>query len=553
MSRNPGAKERAPRPALLVLAALPIAAAAGLAACRREPPRTPPQHVVLLVVDTLRADRLSCYGYPRPTSPAIDALAAEGVRFSRAISQSSWTSPSMVSMLTSRHIAEETLAVPDDRPTVAERFRAAGYATAAFITNDLLSRENRFDRGFDEFEFELEPYGSNAPILDWFARKQDARTFTFLHLAEPHDDAGDQHAYRPPEEFRRWQDAPDNVPPELAARHDELEGQLGLVEGAASRAWIAEQRGAYDDDVACLDARVAEIFAALEANGMWAKTAVVLAADHGEGLWEYVQFPIGTRAKVRAEGEPETLANTLHQTHGSHVTQQLLHVPLIVRAPGLAAGVVDCWVENLDVAPTLLALAGLPPIEDAHGKSLLALAAEPDACGAEPVFAYTRYNSTLIGQDGVQAILPTARGECEFSTGVEFYDLGRDPLARTNLVSRHQDRIPALERGAAERLRAGIVASREPLSAVNLERLASLGYLGSGVFDDVRAELRELPVDELVGKVIGETDCLLRLEAVRALAERDPELDEAERALLEKARAAESSRAVRDALARFLR
>ena len=541
----------------IAIAAVVLSAGAAWLAngCRRAPPRVPAQHVLLIVVDTLRADHVSCYGYRRPTTPAIDALAKEGVRFEHAVAQSSWTSPSMVSMMTSRYVAEETLAIPDDRPTLAERFRAAGWRTGAFITNDLLSRANKFDRGFEEFQWQLVPYGANDPIVNWLAQTKDQKTLTFLHLAEPHDEGPPDSAYRPqpPAKWRRWQDAPDNVPPDLAAWYDRTEKELGLADGEASRKWISEQRGAYDDDVACLDARIAEILDAVRANGLWEKTAIVVASDHGEGLWEYVQFPIGTRAKAAKEGKPATLANTLHQTHGSHVARQLVEVPLILKAPGLEPAVVASWVENVDVAPTLLEIAGIPPIPDAHGRSLLALAADPDEEDGlvRGAFTHTRYNSSLITQDGLQIVLPTERGTCEFASSVDVFDTERDPFSRANRAAGHLGVVGELESLARKRLESGIVASHAAIDPGTLKQLAGMGYLDAGVVDVVREKYRAMSTEELVVEIGRETDCLLRLEAVRALQDRD--LAPAQKAELEKIRDRDGSSAVRRTLDAFLR
>ena len=168
---------------------VPILLAAGLASCPRRVEVAPPRHVLLVVIDTQRADHLSCYGYARPTSPTIDALAKEAVLFEHCISQASWTLPSMVSMMTSSYVAEEALRIPDAKTTLAEAFHEHGFATGAFICNDLLSPENRFERGFDTFEWKLVPYGSNQPILDWIRAHKDGPTFTFVHLNEVHDDA----------------------------------------------------------------------------------------------------------------------------------------------------------------------------------------------------------------------------------------------------------------------------------------------------------------------------------------------------------------------------
>ncbi len=121
------------------------------AGCSRGDEGPRPANVVLIVVDTLRADRLSCYGYGRATSPAIDGLAAQGLLLRANRSQSCWTLPSMISLFSGSYFAGRVASLPGDRPTLAERVRAAGYATAAFVGNKAISEDLGFDRGFEHF------------------------------------------------------------------------------------------------------------------------------------------------------------------------------------------------------------------------------------------------------------------------------------------------------------------------------------------------------------------------------------------------------------------
>ena len=534
------------RPPRRLLAALALVAAA----CSREPDLVPPRHVVLLVVDTLRADHLGCYGYARPTSPAIDALAREGVRFENAVAQSSWTSPSMASMLSSRYVAEDVVAIPDDRPTLAERFRSAGFETAAFVNNDILDPENGFQRGFELYDYEKPPYGSDQPFLDWLAERRNARTFTWIHLAEPHDEGGD---YAPPDAFRKWRHAKEGLARERLDYYDAKTAELGLVERGPSLERIESGTGAYDDDVACADARVGAIVEGLKRLGVWDETALVLAADHGEGLWAYEQFPIGTRKTARERGDPPTLVNTMHQTHGSHVRWELVHVPLLLRAPGLDPAVVAPFVENVDIAPTLLALCRVQPIEDAHGRSLLPLAADPDRReGLAPAaFTYTMYNASLISQDGRQLVLPTALGECEFDAKPELYDVLRDRESRKNLIAGEGRRVAELEALLHRHLEEGLRRDRRPIGSKTLDAMAGLGYLGTGMVDELREELEGLATDELIAKAGDAANCLVRLEAIRMLRSR--ELSPEQRAALDEAGARGSSKVVRRQVDALLR
>ncbi len=519
-----------------------------LAACSRSP-LVPPRHVLLLVIDTQRADHLSCYGYHRPTSPALDALAKEGVLFRRAVSQASWTVPSMVSMMTSGYVAEEVMRIPDEKSTLAEVFKVHGWHTGAFICNDLLAPENGFQRGFDTFEWHLEPYKSNQPILDWIHANRKEPTFTYVHLNEVHDPYDPEaHGGK-----ARWRNVKEGLPPERLRTYDEITEKLHLVEKEASLRTIEAEIGGYDDDVAYSDARIREILDAYKSEGLWDSTAVVIAADHGEGLWTRVQFPEGTRKKAMDAGKPATLVNTLQQTHGSQVAIELVHVPLIVRAPGLRPGtVVDARVENVDILPTILELCRLPVPKSAEGTSLLALADDPGEKNGfeEAVFSYTRFNCSVITQDGMQLIHPTPRGECDFALADEIYDLNRDPEARTNLLASRRELVQRLARIADKRVKAGIKGIPVKLTPAQVSRLQSLGYIDAGVVDVISEQLAAESIDELIEGIRKSTDCLVRLQRVRALKDRS--LSDEQRAAIRAIAEKEISSAVKAGLEALL-
>ena len=527
-----------------LIAVLSCILAGGLACSRPGP--TPPRHVLLIVIDTQRADHLSCYGNPRATSPTLDALAAEGVRFENCVSQCSWTSPSMVSMMTSSYLGNELQEIPKDRTVVAEVFRKAGYATGAFICNDLLCPKTGFDRGFDVCEWELHPYGSNEPILDWIERNKDRKTFTFVHLNEVHDDKG-TYGPKPLEDGRFRKELP-AFSPERLAFYDRVSDEFHLVEKESSLATMRADVGGYDDDVAYSDHRIGEILERYKSLGLWKDTAVVVGADHGEGLFTRVQFLHGTRKKAMEDGQPPTLLNTLHMTHGSHLNWELVHVPLIVKAPGLAPGVVAGYVENVDIAPTLLGLAGLPVPAGAQGRSLLPFLEDPRRTEGleEAVTSLTRFNLSMITQDGMQLIRPTPRGECDFATVDELYDLKADREERVNLAGRNRELVRRLGALAEARAKAGIHGTTQVLDPETIQKLQGLGYIGADVIDTISEELAAKATAEIVAEIVKEPDCLLRLQMVRALAPR--ELSGDDRAALEALLPRETSTAVREGL-----
>jgi arylsulfatase A-like enzyme len=514
---------------------------------------TPPRHVLLIVVDTQRADHLSCYGYPRPTSPSIDALAKEGVLFEHCVSQASWTGPSMVSMMTACYVGEEALRIPDDRTTLAEVFREHGFATGAFICNDLLSPENRFERGFDEFQWKLTPYGSNQPILEWIRAHKDVPSFAYVHLNEVHDDGekrADKSRYgpEPVSQKGRFRKEKGAISPERRTYYDQVTEKLHLADEPASLATIEAEIGGYDDDVAYCDHRIGEILDEYKKLGLWDSTAVLLGADHGEGLWAREQFPEGTRKTAMDKGEPATLVNVLQMTHGSQAAIELVHVPLILRAPGLDAASVAPWVENVDIGPTLLELCRLPIPKSAQGRSLLDLARHPGSKKGveEAVFTFTRFHSSVITQEGMQLLHPSPRGECDFALGDELYDLPRDSEARKNLLSGHGELAQRLSKTAAQRVKAGIKAGSGPIGPNTMKALYGLGYIDSGVVDVVSEQLAAMSTDDLIRGIRESYDCLVKLQKLRALKGRD--LTDEQRAALRAIAEHEISIALKEAI-----
>jgi len=490
------------------------------------PERPVPDHVLLIVVDTLRADHLGCYGHPRAPTPAMDAVAAGGVRFADAVAQGSWTAPSMVALMTSRRLAEERLDVPADLPTLAESFQRAGWKTAGFIMNDIVSAKSGFARGFGPFE-QMVPYDWElAPVAAWIETHAAEPTFTYVHLNEPHD------PYLPPEPWRERLLDPDPVGPERLDFYRRTYGALGLAgDLEADVAHIERELGGYVDDVRYTDGRIAELLAVLDRAGLSERTCVVITADHGEGLWTRVALMTGQRRKALEAGEPATLVNTLMPTHGNQVNWELAHVPLIVRSPGLPAGrVVEGPVELIDVFPTLLELCDLPLPDGLAGASLVPRIERGRSDAS--AFTYTRFNSSLIAPDGWQLILPTPRGECEEGLETALYDLSADPEARVNLAAEHPQRVEQMSAEIVRRLQSGVSGAASAIPADILQALNNFGYFSAGIVDQIQAELLAKSASELAGMVSDGESCLVRLEAARALAARRGELDEAQLARL---------------------
>jgi arylsulfatase A-like enzyme len=547
---------------LACLAALGFLAHTG---CSKPQPK-PFKHVIVLSIDTQRVDRLSCYGYKRKLTPKIDALAAESVLFERCASQASWTSPSMVSLMSGCYVAEELMKIPPEKETLAECFQKAGWVTGAFVCNNILSPkpdpdpakafDPGFERGFATFEGELHPYEPNTAALEWLRAHKDERSFAWIHLNEDHDELVDgEHGYRPQPEkdWRKYRDVREGFTPERTKFYDELTARLKLVDGPASLERMQEEDGSYDDEVRFTDHRIGEILDQLKQLGIWEDTVFVLCADHGEGLFRHEQFFNGTRKQAAEAGKPATLFNTLQMTHGAQVYTELIHVPLIVHAPGMPAARVAGWVENVDIAPTLLELAGIKRLEQHQGRSLLPLLQDPQDKDAllTAVFSHSRYNDSLIDQDSFQLILATPTGICDFDLVNELYDLPHDPEARVNLAGRHAEREQALSRLASRRLREGLGGNSGPLTPALLKILEGFGYVG-GTVETLAERFRPKPTAELLAtipKLIG--DCFGRREIAKVLSERT--LTPEERTQIQNWLSKEGSPAVRAILERILK
>ena len=520
------------------LATALLGAAWAWSACS-QPPTPAPEHVLFVLIDTLRADHLSVLGYPRPTSPNLDRLASEGVLCTQAISQCSFTSPSMVSLMTGHYIGRERQDIPEDLGTLAESFAAAGWATGGFASNPLITAKNGFARGFERFET-IDEHGSNAPIEAWLAARGDRNTFTYVHITEPHD------PYRAPEGQQQWLELGGLLPGDRSEYYEQVAREMNLSGAQADRVQIAKEIGGYDDEVRSADRRVGELAELYERAGLRSRTLVVVTADHGEGLWQHVALMNGQRGGALRKGEAPSLINTLMPTHGNQVHHELVRVPLILAGPGVPAGErIETPVENVDLFPTLLELAGLRPAKGLQGQSLLRrLDGSRDV--KQDAFSYTRFNVTVIDSAGWSLILPTEEGECAEGLQPELFRLTDDPYQRRNLAASHADVVERLKLIAEHRL--GIaIAEQGTVSEEDLRAFNQLGYVGQSDREESRRAFAKRPVEEVVDELTShKTPCTQRLIAAESLAGR--ELDDALRARLSEWRETETAAAVKRAI-----
>ena len=326
-------------------------------------------NVLIYVIDALRADHLGCYGYPRPTSPAIDAFAAQATLFENAFAQSSWTKSTMGSVFSgmgpSRHGANSaTDILPEEIETLAERVGKLGWQTAGFITNGVVSSLFGFNQGFDTYVRLGEDNTSpeihklsdqlNLEISRWFEGRDSERPFfLYVHASDPHA------PYYPREPYRDRFAA--GLEPEIGL-HDRVtaltQGRDPVEDDTADNLMSL-----YDGEIAFNDASFAALIRILENKDVLDSTLVILMSDHGEEFYDHARWE-----------------------HGLTLYSEQLHIPLIIRFPGGSwQGVtVPDTVQQIDILPTVLDVVGVDLPAGLEGRSLTRLAARPGQQGAPP-------------------------------------------------------------------------------------------------------------------------------------------------------------------------
>jgi arylsulfatase len=382
----------------------------------------PPTSIILITVDTLRADHLSCYGYFRETSPVMDALAADGILFERAYAPMSTTLPSHISLMTSlnplqhgvlgnfRHL-RATLNTSGGITTVAQFLGRSGYATAGFISATPLKSHSGIEAGFDTYdgpEGYLRPAEETTDLaLAWLAETDSRPVFLWVHYFDPHD------PYLPPPEFV------DTYTTDAGLREFLERKRVYATET------VLKNNNDYDGSIRYLDTQLGRLLSELKAKGLYDDAAIVLTADHGEGLGEHGWMD-----------------------HGP-IYDEDLHVPLILKLPqainrpgerrdGLAA--------LIDVLPTLTAALELP-ITDAEQARFSGV----DLLGSGPSRRYV-FSQRVVRKrrwgDGLKFSLTGARWKYFHLTEGEdeLYDLLEDPEETKNVITVQADVAAEMER-----------------------------------------------------------------------------------------------------------
>jgi len=342
-----------------------------LAGCER-----PPQHLVLVSLDTLRADRLSAYGLERETSPTLDALAKRGVRFDDAISQAIVTPPSHASILTGknppghglRRLAGEALA--PEQTTLAEILRARGFDTAAFTSAIPLAANRGLDQGFEVYDasrgIQRRAKRTNQRVQKWLATRPEGRVFLWVHYFDPHFPYDAPPAYQ--SEFLGHPSTPED-------RSDSVNTNPAMTRSPATRrpeaARVAAMRDLYDAEIRYTDDALRDLFAMLGAVGLLEDAVIAVVADHGESLGEHGLF----------FGHWDVLWENAR-------------VPMVVVHPdGRFAGRrVEEMVRTVDLLPTLLDWLDVPIPAGLDGVNLNPLL---DGSGEAPEWAYTEQHEDV--------------------------------------------------------------------------------------------------------------------------------------------------------------
>lgn len=414
---------------LVVLSCALLAALPGAPAAADQPP------LILISIDTLRADHLPAYGYTKVATPAIDALRQEAVLFESAYTPSPMTLPAHASMLSGQlptaHGVRANMGytIGERLPWLPRLLRQQGYATGAAVSSFVLRKSTGMAQGFDSYEDSI-PFSAGGGLtsyersgldtltaaLPWLDANAGKPLFLFFHIYEPHS------PYQPPERYAKKYPLP------------------------------------YDGEVAVADEIVGQLVTELKRLGLWDRAAVVLTSDHGDGLGDH--------------GE---------DGHGVLLYRSTIQVPLLLKLPGgrLGGSKVATPAQLADLAPTFLGLAGLQVPPEMQGRSLVEIA-ERQAEDRQ-IYAETYYTRLYFGWSELRSLVDR-RYQYIDSAAPELYDLAADPAQKSNLLA--EEKGLAQQKQTAAALRSALAAippSFEAPGAFDVEsrqRLESLGYVG---------------------------------------------------------------------------
>ena len=468
------------------------------------PEGAPKPDIILILIDALRADRLGVYGHPGGLSPTIDAIAAQGVTFDYCVAAAPWTLPSVGSLFTSYYPrvhralsyrvvqsmedgkrAEQSV-LSDEFDTLAEVLQAAGYQTAGFCAAKFLRAGYGFGQGFEHYdtsfaENTVRGEVVNAKLFEWLDSERDSSRplFVYLHYMDVHGPYDAAPRFMDPL-MRQVEAKPDKQlleprqfrainrylrkPPRETSDPDRFERLKGYREY-----WVAR----YEAGVAEMDYHLAQLVKGLRKRGLWDGAYAILLADHGEALCEHGFWE-----------------------HGYSQHQTDLHVPLILRWPGMlpAGHRVRRLASLIDILPTLLEQLRLPPGENLQGRSLVDhISGRPselpevryaEGLKAGPAqYALFVDNTKLIITEVTQRPGPDQPPQV---AGVrpQLFNLATDPGELYDLADQHRDVVAEMSKLIFKimrtnmQLKPGLVVQTASVDAATMQQLESLGYVG---------------------------------------------------------------------------
>ncbi len=422
--------------------------------------------VVLITIDTLRADHLSCYGFDSQVSPNVDELAAGGVLFERAVAASGVTAPSHASIMTSLYARQHSIGPRNgftrlsDEITLAEIFREAGYETAAFLSNVVLKRRIGLDRGFQVYDDEMSSPVRNRPLhvervaelttrraIEWLKRPREAHFFLWVHYQDPHG------PYDPPEGFvdrLPYRPLPAESPlPVLEKQHGD--GGIPAYQVIGEMRLPSQYRHRYGGEILYADHWVGELLRAVRGVDGGGDAIVLLTADHGESFGE----------------------GGFYFAHGHTTTPDLSHVPFILSAPELVPERRPELVSHVDVLPTLLELAGHRLPRSAKGIALGPFLRSGEPIPDRVVFSdvsgdVSAYRADLFFRRS-KRLSPASRRRPELVGGYRWNTDGT--------LSRTRDALPLSKEIRAYRRSEVPIFEIESVDPEDAKRLRALGYV----------------------------------------------------------------------------
>jgi arylsulfatase A-like enzyme len=439
-----------------------VAAAGGLSCAPPDPLPRRPHPIIIIDIDTLRADHLGCYGYGRPTTPNIDTFAREALLFEWAFSQAPNTPPSQTSILTGLYPSTHGMVydedrVPEEVVTLAEALAAHGYATAGFHDGGYMRDDFRIGQGFELYDNSKgQGLAASGPrAIEWLRAHAEESFLLFVHTYDTHT----PYAPKPPFDAMFM----DGVPEPTAGFSPDTETMEKIRLSKYTDTLltlppndIAYAIALYDGEIRFVDTWFGELWSVIRELGLDRRATVVVLSDHGEEFQEH--------------------GSVLHEKLYATVTR----IPFMIRLPGgrLARPVSEV-VESIDLMPTLLELAGSPVPGGVQGSSLLPLILGQEENGLHVAFSespfFGRNRAVTLGR---HHLILTGN-----NSSAELYDLVADPLEQHDLAGERPPELEVmigLQQGWEERVADSTYASSgeaAPLDPETLEQLRRLGYI----------------------------------------------------------------------------